>query len=92
MSYDELYLYASVQPFLTVERTINILTCGRRFPISRDRLITLCQNLNSPHLAEQLCASIGGSHSDKDTYTTDELSEFMLAIQQNEEDLHMCVP
>ena len=93
VSYDELYLYANVQPFLTVERTINILTCGRRFPISRDRLITLCQNLNSPHLAEQLCASIR-SHSDKDkdNYTADELSEFLLAIQHSEEDLHMRVP
>ena len=91
VSYDELYLYVNVQPFLTVERTINILTCGRRFPISRDRLITLCQNLNSPHLAEKLCASIR-SHSDKDNYTADELSEFMLAIQHSDEDLRMCVP
>ena len=45
LSYDELYLFASVQPFLTVERTLRLLTCGHRFPLSRDRMMTLCQNL-----------------------------------------------
>ena len=90
VSYDELYLYASVQPFLTVERTVHLLTCGHRFPISRDRLITLCQNLKSPHIAEQLCAT--HTTSDADNYTAEELSEFLLAIQHSEEDLRMDVP
>lgn len=90
VSYDELYLYASVQPFLTVERTVHLLTCGHRFPISRDRLAILCQNLKSPHVAEKLCATL--SASDADNYTADELSEFLLAIQHSEEDLRMDVP
>jgi len=90
VSYDELYLFASVQPFLTVERAIHLLTCGHRFPISRHRLVTLCQNLKSPHLAEQLCASIG-SNLEKTDYTADELSQFLLAIQ-NSEDLRLDAP
>ena len=90
VSYDELYLYASVHPFLTVERTVHLLTCGHRFPISRDRLATLCQNLKSPHVAEKLCATL--SASDADNYTADELTEFLLAIQHSEEDLRMDVP
>ena len=89
VSYDELYLFASVQPFMTVERAIHLLTCGQRFPISRHRLVTLCQNLKSPHLAEELCANIG-SNLEKTDYTSDELSEFLLAIQ-NSEDLRMDV-
>lgn len=99
VSYDELYLFASVQPFLTGERTLHLLTCGHRFPISRHRLVTLCQNLKSPHLAEALCASIGTSTSnqeqeqdpDQRTYTADELSEFLLAVQ-NSDGLRMDVP
>jgi hypothetical protein len=79
VSYDELYLYATVQPFLTVERTIRMLTCGHRFPISHNRLITMCQNLKSPHIAEQLCESIGSS--EKTEYTAEELSEFLQSIQ-----------
>ena len=79
VSYDELYLYVTVQPFLTVERTIWMLTCGHRFPISHNRLITMCQNLKSPHIAEQLCESIGSS--EKTEYTADELSEFLQSIQ-----------
>ena len=90
LSYDELYLFASVQPFLTVERTVRLLTCGQRFPLSRDRMITLCQNLKSPHLAEALCDSIG-TREDKTEYTADELSEFLLAIQSSEA-LRMEVP
>ena len=95
VSYDELYLFASVQPFLTVERAVHILTCGNQFPISRHRLVTLCQNLKSPHLAEELCASIRISNQDQEqgqgqdqdqrTYTADELSEFLLAIQNSRE-------
>ena len=104
VSYDELYLYASVQPFLTVERTVRLLTCERRFPISRHRLITLCANLKSPHLADQLCANLKSPHladqlcasivaqSDADNYTDDELSDFLLAVQNSEEDLRMDVP
>ena len=91
VSYDELYLFASVQPFLTVERTLHLLTCGNRFPISRHRLLTLCQNLKSPHLAEALCASIGSQAQEKTDYTADELSEFLLAIQ-NSEGIRMDVP
>jgi hypothetical protein len=95
VSYDELYLFASVQPFLTVERTLHLLTCGNRFPISRHRLLTLCQNLKSPHLAEALCASIGSQAQEqaqeKTDYATDELSEFLLAIQ-NSEGIRMDVP
>jgi hypothetical protein len=90
LSYEELYLFASVQPFLTVERTIRLLTCGHRVPLSRDRMITLCQNLKSPHLAEALCDSIG-TNSDKTEYTADELSEFLLAVQSSNE-LRMDVP
>ena len=90
LSYDELYLFASVQPFLTVERTIRLLTCGHRFPLSRDRMMTLCQNLKSPHLAEALCDSIG-TRADKTEYTADELSEFLLAVQDSD-DLRMDVP
>ena len=90
VSYDELYLFANVQPFLTIERTVQLLTCGHRVSISRDRLITLCQNLESPHLAEQLCQSIRDK-ADKPDYTTDELSEFLLAVQASE-DLRMNVP
>ena len=90
LSYDELYLFASVQPFLTVERTVRLLTCGHRFPLSRDRMITLCQNLKSPHLAEALCNSIG-TQVDKTEYTADELSEFLLAVQDSDH-LHMDVP
>ena len=89
VSYDEIYVFASVQPFMTVERAIHLLTCGHRFPISRHRLVTMCQNLKSPHLAEELCANIG-SNLEKTDYTSDELSEFMLAIQ-NSEDLRMDV-
>jgi len=91
VSYDEIYLYASVHPFLTVERTVHLLTCGHRFPISRDRLATLCQNLKSPHVAEKLCATLS-SAADADNYTADELTEFLLAIQHSEEDLRMDVP
>ena len=91
VSYDELYLFASVQPFLTVERTIRLLTCGHRFPISRHRLMTLCQNLKSPHLAEALCASIGSHDPEKNDYAPDELSEFLLAVQ-NSDGLRMDVP
>ena len=90
MSYEELYLFASVQPFLTMERVVQLLTCGNRFPISRHRLVTLCQNLKSPHLAEELCANIG-SNLEKMDYTADELSQFLLAIQ-NSENLRMDVP
>lgn len=90
VSYDELYLFASVQPFLTVERAVRLLTCNHRFPISRHRLVTLCQNLKSPHLAERLCKSIE-SKADKTDYTPDELSEFLLAVQGSE-DLRMDVP
>ena len=90
LSYDELYLFASVQPFLTVERTIRLLTCGHRVPLSRDRMITLCQNLKSPHLAEALCESVG-TNADKTEYTADELSEFLLAVQSSD-DLRMDVP
>ena len=80
VSYEELYLYASVQPFLTVERTVKLLTCGNRFPISHHRLGTLCQNLKSPRLAELLWshdpesrtlagqASRSGSQSDRGGY------------------------
>ena len=90
LSYDELYLFASVQPFLTVERTLRLLTCGHRFPLSRDRMMTLCQNLKSPHLAEALCDSIG-ARADKTEYTADELSEFLLAVQDSDH-LRMDVP
>ena len=90
VSYDELYLFTSVQPFLTVQRTIRLLTCGDRFPISRHRLITLCQNLKSPDIAEHMCDSIVGQ-SDKPDYSTDELSEFLLAVQASE-NLRMEVP
>lgn len=87
VSYGELYLFASVQPFLTVERTIQLLTCRHRFPISRHRLVTLCQNLKSPHLAEALCAFA----PEKSEYTPDELSEFLTAVQDSDE-LRMNVP
>ena len=90
VSYAELYLFASVQPFLTVERAVRLLTCNHRFPISRHRLVTLCQNLKSPHLAERLCKSIE-TKADKADYTPDELSEFLLAVQGSE-DLRMDVP
>ena len=43
VSYGELYLFASVQPFLTVERAVRLLTCNHRLPISRHRLVTLCR-------------------------------------------------
>ena len=89
VAYDEIYLFANVQPFLTVARAVNLLTCGKRFPISRHRLITLCQNLKSPQLVDQLCKSIGSDT--KTDYTDDELSEFLLAIQ-NSVDLTMDVP
>ena len=90
VSYEELYLFASVQPFLTMERVIQLLTCGNRFPISRHRLVTLCQNLKSPHLAEELCANIG-SNLEKTDYTADELTQFLLAIQTTE-NLRMDIP
>ena len=69
VSYDELYLFASVQPFLTVERTKRLLTCGNRFPLSRERLITLCQNLESPHLAEHLCEVMSAKTDKLNDYT-----------------------
>ena len=90
VSYDEIYLFTSVQPFLTVQRTIRLLTCRDRLPISGHRLVTLCQNLKSTDIAEQLCNSIR-AHSNKSEYTTDELSEFLLAVQASE-NLLMEVP
>lgn len=87
VSYGELYLFASVQPFLTVERAIQLLTCRHRFPVSRHRLVTLCQNLKSPHLAEALCAFA----PEKPEYTPDELSEFLTAVQHSD-GLRMNVP
>ena len=87
VSYGELYLFASVQPFLTVERTIQLLTCRHRFPISRHRLVTLCQNLKSPHLAEALCAFA----PEKSEYTPDELTGFLTAVQDSD-GLRMNVP
>ena len=90
VSYDELYLFTSVHPFLTVERTKHFLTCGNRFPISHGRLMTLCQNLKSPELAQDLCASIDAS-SGKSDYTFEEMSEFFLKIQSTD-GLRMEVP
>jgi hypothetical protein len=53
-------------------------------------MITLCQNLKSLHLADALCDSIG-SRADKTEYTADELSEFLLAVQDSDH-LYMEVP
>ena len=91
VSYDELYLFASVHPFLTVERIKQILTCGNRLStISHGRLMTLCQNLKSPELAEDLCESISSS-SEKLDYTFEEMSEFFQKIQRSDR-LRMEVP
>jgi len=89
VSYGELYLFTGVHPFLTVDRIKQYLTCGNRFPISRGRLITLCQNLKSPELAEE-CASIDAS-SGKSDYTVEELSNFFQKVQSSD-GLRMEVP
>lgn len=84
VSYDELYLFVSVHPFLTVERIKQILTCGNRLStISHGRLMTLCQNLKSPELAEELCESMSTS-SEKTDYTFEEMSEFFQKIQRTD--------
>jgi hypothetical protein len=91
VSYDELYLFASVQPFLTVERIKQILTCGNRLSsISHGRLMTLCQNLKSPELAVHLCASMSAS-SERTDYTFEEMSEFFQKVQSTD-GLRMEVP
>jgi hypothetical protein len=90
VSYDELYLFTSVHPFLTVERIKHFLTCGNRLStISHGRLITLCQNLKSPDLAEELCESI--QSSEKTDYTAEELSDFFQKVQGSD-GLRMEVP
>jgi hypothetical protein len=90
VSYDELYLFTSVHPFLTVERIKHFLTCGNRWStISHGRLITLCQNLKSPELAEDLCDSI--QSSEKSDYTVEELSDFFQKVQGSD-GLRMEVP
>ena len=90
VSYDELYLFTSVHPFLTVERIKHFLTCGNRLStISHGRLITLCQNLKSPDLAEELCESI--QSSEKTDYNAEELSEFFQKVQGSD-GLRMEVP
>ena len=88
VSYDELYLFTSVHPFLTVERMKQILMRGNT--ISHGRLMTLCQNLKSPELAEELCASIDMS-SGKSEYTPEELSDFFQTVQMSD-GLQMEVP
>jgi len=90
VSYDELYLFTSVHPFLTVERIKHFLTCGNWMStISHGRLMTLCQNLKSPELAEDLCASIQSSK--KSDYTSEELSDFFQKVQGSD-GLRMEVP
>ena len=94
VSYDELYLFTSVHPFLTVERIKQFLTCGNRLStISHGRLMTLCQNLKSPELAEELaedlCESI--KSSEKSDYTSEELSNFFQKVQGSD-GLRMEVP
>jgi len=50
--------------------------------------MTLCQNLKSPELAEDLCASISAEKTD---YTFEEMSEFFQKIQSTD-GLRMEVP
>jgi len=91
VSYDELYLFTSVQPFLTIERIKQYLTCGNKLTsISHGRLMTLCQNLKSPELAEELCANMSAS-PDKSDYTFEEMSEFFQKVQSTD-GLRMEVP
>ena len=91
VSYDELYLFVQVQPFLTVERIKQLVTCGYRKPISIGRLMTLCQNLKSLELADDLCKSINQSNPEKTDYTSEELSEFFQTVQSSD-GLRMEVP
>lgn len=81
ISYDEIYLVASIKTFLSKDALIKILTCNHGLTVSQERLITLCMNLKNNSTLIDLCSRVLNDDID---YEND-LQSFLLEIQNKAE-------